>query len=999
MSGIIRHFDEEDRFGPLEQEEKWSVLRRNEVDLIASEIKKCREDFSYAAKNYFMITDKQGIDHPFKLWEPQEIILNKYYELRDRFKKDSRNSAVKVICIKGRQLGALDPDTPVLTADLKWKPIHDIQVEEEVIAVDEFGEVKGGRKFRTAKVLNKWWAKKESYRITFSDGRSVVASGDHQFLCKERGGSATRWVKVNDKENSLRSPIRPGDEVRLITDTWDDAKSFEDGWFAGMLDGEGCLQAKKNAGIEIGLSQVAGSVLDKAAEYLRKNGYRYRVEYDLRKAGVSSKLGNKVVYKLEIGNTPDVFRMLGSLHPKRFSGRRVWEGKKLPKNGGEKSWAKVVSVESAGVREMVDIETTEKTFIANGLVTHNCSTVVEGMIAWKTIFFPSITALVVSHTENHASYLFNIMLHIYDMLPWWLKPSIASRKQDEGLVFEKRDPDIRRKRPGNNSQVTVQAATQIHGVGQGMRLSVVHASEFSSYDDSRFDDIIHGDIRRALAENPDNFAFLESTAKGAGTPSEELWIASQRLGIDADWYPLFLPAFMETTRVLAPEKGWKPKAEEEAMRDRIRRDWLSCTNCGEYRENTIRDVNFQGDICQRCEVGTYEPHSLSDEQLKFMEHQRLNAIAIGPKALKTYKSEMCCTSQEAFQISGIQVFPQDCLEWINTTIAPPLAWGDLDDKGEFHYMKKGNDGEMRCAVDWCIADHRWDSEHPLQIWEFPQDGETYCAGVDVSEGLGTSDDKADYSLIWVNRIGRFGPDVQVAMYRSNSIDPIAFAGPINAIGRWYNDALLSIEVNRYDTTFNTVRLQYLYPNLWKWKHYDSLKMDSNKLGWYTQQNSKPRLWQTAVRWLRAHDWVVRSEEFYEEIKRFQKDDYEDRSASAETGWHDDCVMSGMIALFCAHDTDFSNDLRYIPARSKKNGVASQEWTIRCNRCGSEWTASDPRSEGCSAEDPTRPNGICGCPFVTAKRNIKETIVKGFDPEEMGRSGNTDAAGCLAYDLL
>ena len=64
-----------------------------------------------------------------------------------------------------------------------------------------------------------------------------------------------------------------------------------------------------------------------------------------------------------------------------------------------------------------------------------CSTLIEGLIAWRSMYFPNTNAMVVSHVPRHASYLFGIMLHIYDQLPWWMKPMISSRKEELGPQY------------------------------------------------------------------------------------------------------------------------------------------------------------------------------------------------------------------------------------------------------------------------------------------------------------------------------------------------------------------------------------------------------------------------------------------------------------------------------------------------------------------------------------------------------------------------------------
>lgn len=220
-----------------------------------------------------------------------------------------------------------------------------------------------------------------------------------------------------------------------------------------------------------------------------------------------------------------------------------------------------------------------------------------------------------------------------------------------------------------------------------------------------------------------------------------------------------------------------------------------------------------------------------------------------------------------------------------------------------------------------------------------------------------------------------GPDEQVAMWRSNEVDPIAFAGVINAMGRFYNDALVSVEVNKYDACDMALRMHHMYPNPFVWKHYDSKNPISNKLGWVTNQRTKSMLWQTATRWLKARMWVVRSDVFANEMKRFQKDDYDDTSASAERNFHDDVIMAGMIALFTAHDMDHGDNMDYIPVEDTTGLVESAEWTNTCQRCKKTWQTQEyPSGRG---KCP-----YCRCMLVSSHRNIIDGHPKTLDWAEL-----------------
>ena len=67
--------------------------------LIAAELERCRSDFRYAASNYFWISDKEGNDRLFELWDGQELVLQKLEDMKKRGKPQ------RICLIKARQLG------------------------------------------------------------------------------------------------------------------------------------------------------------------------------------------------------------------------------------------------------------------------------------------------------------------------------------------------------------------------------------------------------------------------------------------------------------------------------------------------------------------------------------------------------------------------------------------------------------------------------------------------------------------------------------------------------------------------------------------------------------------------------------------------------------------------------------------------------------------------------------------------------------------------------
>lgn len=637
------------------------------------------------------------------------------------------------------------------------------------------------------------------------------------------------------------------------------------------------------------------------------------------------------------------------------------------------------------------------------------STLAEGLVAWGTAFNPNINAIVVGPERKRSEYLFSIMLHIYDHLPWWLRPMCANRKYDGGLVFDNPDPNQRRLNPGLRSRIEVQMAGQYSGVGQGIRLNIAHISELADFQEEVARDIVQADLGNALAlDSAKTLAMIESTAKGAGTYYHELCTGNIQAGEKASWHVVFVPAFMEKTRFLAPEQGWHPQDVELEYRDTVKATWVRCDNraCDRWRQARDRGISYIDVQCPYCLSGTLRPYELSDGQLCWFEDRRKDAEMTGAESVKRLRQELSITETEAFQLSGDRVFPDDVMAYVARTVRDPTLVGFLDEKGQVHAVIRerrdpasGRVIGTECFQSWCNKDHRFDAS-PLRIWEMPHPDHQYIMGVDVAEGLGG---KHDYSVINVNRIGK-GPnaDAQVAVWSSNEVNHYDLAVPVVQLGQLYNWAVAAIEYTNYQTCGDDVRIKYNYPNIYRWKHLDSTNIQSSKWHWITNGMSKPKLWGGMTRRVRHHLMHVRADSLAEEMKTFQKGDEEDRKAEAESGYKDDQLIACMIALHCAHETDSDEDfIEKVGGGAPRLGVNGEErekeFDAECLRpgCGEKFEL-ESMPDGRNIKCPK-----CSCIILKArKKGVKIVTQSSIDIDALERGSTTKSgADSVSYDSL
>jgi hypothetical protein len=270
------------------------------------------------------------------------------------------------------------PDTRLLTTDLRWVPAGDIQVGDELWAVDEnlapgreFAKGRAGRRFKRATVLSSFLSKKECVRVCLDTGESFVCSVDHPWLTQGRGHE---WIRA---DHLIRRDAR-GDRVahrplvRLFL-PWQAETSWEAGWLAGMFDGEGWIQkaSRRDATLGrstgIGATQVVGPTGDRLVAAAQK--------YGSFNVSVIEREGLQPRYDLSSngGGTSAAAEFLGRIRAERLIENFRLDGAHVI----GKHEARVVAVEPVGLREVQSIQTTARTYIAEGFAVHNTGTLMS----------------------------------------------------------------------------------------------------------------------------------------------------------------------------------------------------------------------------------------------------------------------------------------------------------------------------------------------------------------------------------------------------------------------------------------------------------------------------------------------------------------------------------------------------------------------------------------------------------------------------------------------
>jgi len=240
----------------------------------------------------------------------------------------------------------LHPDTRVLKADLSWERIADMKPGDEVIGLDMQGESGRSWKMTREKVDHLDLIKALAYKITTQYG-SVIANGEHPWLVVFGGNYKGKalWVRTDQ--------LNQHHKIKYICSPWEErTDDFLKGYLQGISDGDGYASHTL-----AGIAQKPGATFERILDMLWAAGFTSYVT-DTGRDLMNVRF-----------NMIESMRFLGVIRPERLleDAYKVWEGRQP--RGFEP--ASVESVEPIGETELVNMVTSNHTFIAEGMVTHN----------------------------------------------------------------------------------------------------------------------------------------------------------------------------------------------------------------------------------------------------------------------------------------------------------------------------------------------------------------------------------------------------------------------------------------------------------------------------------------------------------------------------------------------------------------------------------------------------------------------------------------------------
>jgi hypothetical protein len=271
-----------------------------------------------------------------------------------------------------------------------------------------------------------------------------------------------------------------------------------------------------------------------------------------------------------------------------------------------------------------------------------------------------------------------------------------------------------------------------------------------------------------------------------------------------------------------------------------------------------------------------ERYALDDEQLAWRRWCIRNNCS---GSEDTFRQEYPSCADEAFLTSGSPVFDADII--IRRREAAP----EPADRGIFVYDYDG----------LTITNIRFDSraDGPVIVYERPKQYRPYVIGGD------TAGEGSDYftGQVLDNTTGQ-----QVAVLR-HQFDEDLYARQMYCLGKYYNDALIGIEVNY--STYPIKELQRLkYPRMYVRQTEDTYTGKlKQSYGFLTTSVTRPVIIAALVEIMRESPELVCDYTTLGEMLTFAYNAH--RRPEAMQGEHDDCVMALAIAHYIRPQQDYT----------------------------------------------------------------------------------------------
>lgn len=260
------------------------------------------------------------------------------------------------------------PGTKVITADLNWTPIEYLRPGDELLAFDEDPDPETGRRRSRISTVEKIGQPIQARTLRIrTDQGEISASDDHLWLARPPrttllGRKGFAWTRSDQ--------LKIGDAISFFLPPWEPDRSYEAGRIRGFIEGEGHLSTWGNTGFpktRAGWSQRPGRLHNEINDIVRSKGF------SIGERHVASGVRKSDIVITEIlGGWRQTLRFMGMIRPSRLMDKvkdaipgHIFDGRAAVP-------ATILGIDDLGVRDVVPIQTSSRTLITDGFLSHNC---------------------------------------------------------------------------------------------------------------------------------------------------------------------------------------------------------------------------------------------------------------------------------------------------------------------------------------------------------------------------------------------------------------------------------------------------------------------------------------------------------------------------------------------------------------------------------------------------------------------------------------------------
>lgn len=251
----------------------------------------------------------------------------------------------------------LDADVKVLRADLTWQRIGDVVEGDELIGFDEDLSLGRQVKLRSSIVEGTKKVIKKRYKVITDQGE-IIASEGHMWVANSPGRLKYRWIKTENLYKNCR--------IAKLCEPWKVDSSNEASYLQGFFDGEGWVNNQA-----AGFGQNDGETSEYVQNLLNAKGFTTTHSVSSSASMYNDRVPN-VMRKFVFTGNRQSLRFLGEIRPPRLlkKARKLWDGVGVFSKRSQP--ATVLAVEELEDGEVISVQTSTRTLIADGFLSHNC---------------------------------------------------------------------------------------------------------------------------------------------------------------------------------------------------------------------------------------------------------------------------------------------------------------------------------------------------------------------------------------------------------------------------------------------------------------------------------------------------------------------------------------------------------------------------------------------------------------------------------------------------